>query len=125
MPDAGTRTHNGVERPSNKARGGRDHENAPRIVRSRGARGSFRCRGTHGGQAHPTGNCAVGYWLAGYEWLRLAQAIRHEAWGKDLTLIAVTGWGQDADKRRALAAGFDEHLTKPIDPAQLKVLAEN
>ena len=60
--------------------------------------------------------------MSGYD---VAQAIRHEAWGKDLTLIAVTGWGQDADKRRALAAGLDEHLTKPIDPAKLKVLAEN
>jgi CheY-like chemotaxis protein len=34
-------------------------------------------------------------------------------------LIAVTGWGQEDDKRRAIAAGFDHHLTKPIDPQVL------
>ena len=57
--------------------------------------------------------------MTGYE---VAERIRHEAWGKDITLIAVTGWGQDADKRRALAAGFDHHLTKPIDPEKLERL---
>ena len=59
--------------------------------------------------------------MSGYE---VAQSMRHEAWGKQLTLIAVTGWGQDSDKQRALAAGFDQHLTKPIDPARLKALLE-
>lgn len=57
--------------------------------------------------------------MSGYQ---IAESIRHEAWGKDMTLIAVTGWGQESDKRRALAAGFDQHLTKPIDPARLKAL---
>jgi anti-sigma regulatory factor (Ser/Thr protein kinase) len=52
----------------------------------------------------------------------VAERIRHEAWGKDITLIAITGCGQDADKRRALAAGFDHHLTKPIDPEVLGLL---
>jgi CheY-like chemotaxis protein len=37
-------------------------------------------------------------------------------------LIAVTGWGQDADKARAAGAGFDHHLTKPIDADQLERL---
>ena len=59
--------------------------------------------------------------MSGYD---VAQSIRHEAWGADLTLIAVTGWGQNSDKRRALAAGFDEHLTKPVDPAKLSALVE-
>jgi CheY-like chemotaxis protein len=49
----------------------------------------------------------------------LAARIRTEAWGSDITLIAVTGWGQEDDKRRAIAAGFDHHLTKPIDPQVL------
>ena len=31
-------------------------------------------------------------------------------------LIAITGWGQEADRREAIAAGFDHHLTKPLDP---------
>jgi len=48
--------------------------------------------------------------MSGYE---VAQSIRHEAWGKDLTLIAVTGWGQDADKRRALAS----RVRSPSDQA--------
>ena len=36
-----------------------------------------------------------------------------------MILIAVTGWGQEQDKRRALEAGFDHHLTKPVDTAAL------
>jgi CheY-like chemotaxis protein len=52
----------------------------------------------------------------------VAERIRHEAWGKDVILIALTGWGQDSDKRRSLAAGFDHHLTKPIDFEILKRL---
>jgi two-component system, chemotaxis family, CheB/CheR fusion protein len=55
--------------------------------------------------------------LNGYE---LAVRIRHEAWGKDMTLIALTGWGQESDKRRAMLAGFDHHFTKPVDLTQLE-----
>ncbi len=50
--------------------------------------------------------------LSGYE---VAECIRREAWGTRMTMIAVTGWGQDDDKRRAQIAGFDHHLTKPVD----------
>ena len=57
--------------------------------------------------------------MNGYE---LAERIRHEAWGENMKLIAVTGWGQAEDKRRALAAGFNHHLTKPVDPDQLEAL---
>lgn len=39
--------------------------------------------------------------------------------GNEVAIIAVSGWGQDADKQRALVAGFDAHLTKPADPAEL------
>jgi two-component system CheB/CheR fusion protein len=60
--------------------------------------------------------------LSGYE---VAERIRHEAWGKKTTLIAMTGWGQEADKRRALASGFDHHLTKPVDPDKLELLFDN
>ena len=55
--------------------------------------------------------------MDGYE---VAKRIRHEAWGERMTLIAVTGWGQADDKRRALAAGFDRHMTKPVDPEELE-----
>jgi CheY-like chemotaxis protein len=57
--------------------------------------------------------------LNGYD---VAKSIRREPWGAALTLIAVTGWGQDDDKRAALAAGFDRHLTKPVDPEHLQRL---
>ena len=41
-----------------------------------------------------------------------------------MALIAVTGWGQEADKRRSAEAGFDLHLVKPVDPtALMKLLA--
>jgi DNA-binding response OmpR family regulator len=52
--------------------------------------------------------------LDGYETCR---QIRSRAWGKSTVLIAMTGWGQEADRQRALAAGFDHHLVKPADPA--------
>jgi PAS domain S-box-containing protein len=54
--------------------------------------------------------------LNGYE---LARRLRQEAWGKSIVLVAATGWGQDDDRMRAFASGFDAHLTKPFDPAEL------
>jgi signal transduction histidine kinase len=54
--------------------------------------------------------------MSGYE---VAQALRSEPWAVGLRLIALTGWGQDSDRRRALEAGFDHHLIKPVDPDQL------
>jgi signal transduction histidine kinase len=54
----------------------------------------------------------------GYE---VAAKIRGEPWGRGTTLVALTGWGQDADRRRSEEAGFDMHLTKPVDP---KVVSE-
>lgn len=50
--------------------------------------------------------------LNGYE---LAAKIRAQPWGKSITLVAFTGWGQSQDRQRALDAGFDHHLTKPVD----------
>ena len=54
--------------------------------------------------------------LDGYE---VAQRVRQGAIGSTATLIAVTGWGQSSDKVRALAAGFDHHFTKPIEPEHI------
>jgi signal transduction histidine kinase/ActR/RegA family two-component response regulator len=45
--------------------------------------------------------------------------IREKAWGKDVVLISLTGWGQEQDRSRSKEAGFDEHLTKPVDLATL------
>ena len=49
----------------------------------------------------------------------VATRIRSREDGDLPTLVAITGWGQDADRTQALAAGFDHHMTKPVDPAQL------
>jgi CheY-like chemotaxis protein len=57
--------------------------------------------------------------LSGYE---VAQTLRRETWGAQIRLIALTGWGQEHDRRRAQEAGFDHHLTKPIDPKTLEIL---
>ena len=54
--------------------------------------------------------------MDGYE---LARRIRATQRGRNLLLVALTGWGQAEDKKRAADAGFDEHLTKPIDPDML------
>lgn len=48
--------------------------------------------------------------MSGYD---LAQRIRQAPWGATMVLVAVTGWGQSEDKRRARDAGFDHHLVKP------------
>ena len=51
--------------------------------------------------------------------------IRAAPWGRGMRLIALTGWGQDVDRRRSAEAGFDRHLVKPVSPAALlQVLAE-
>jgi PAS domain S-box-containing protein len=52
--------------------------------------------------------------------LEAARRIREQPWGQNILLVAVTGWGQEEDKRRAAEAGFDRHLTKPVDPAALQ-----
>jgi len=54
-----------------------------------------------------------------------AQQIRERSWGKDMTLIALTGWGQDADKQRTSEAGFDHHLVKPADLKDLQRLLDS
>ncbi|OWK35303.1 Chemotaxis protein methyltransferase CheR [Fimbriiglobus ruber] len=59
--------------------------------------------------------------LNGYE---AARRIKGQPWGEDIVLIALTGWGQEEDKRRSKEAGFNFHMVKPVEPAALeKVLA--
>ena len=57
--------------------------------------------------------------MDGYE---LASRLRASEEGRRITLVAVTGWGQADDRRRTAAAGFDHHLTKPVDPHLLTEL---
>jgi PAS domain S-box-containing protein len=54
--------------------------------------------------------------LNGYD---TARRLRGEPWARNTMLVAITGWGQDEDRRRAREAGFDHHLVKPIDFAAL------
>ena len=61
--------------------------------------------------------------LNGYDACR---RIREQAWSKGMVIVALTGWGQEEDRRRSQEAGFDHHLVKPVDMAALeKLLAEN
>jgi CheY-like chemotaxis protein len=57
--------------------------------------------------------------LNGYD---AARRIRGQRWSEGTVLVALTGWGQEEDKRRASEAGFDRHFTKPLDPAELQRL---
>ena len=57
--------------------------------------------------------------LDGYE---VARRIRAQPWGAQVTLLALTGWGQEPDRRRSQSAGFDQHLVKPLDLARLNEL---
>jgi CheY-like chemotaxis protein len=54
--------------------------------------------------------------LNGYE---TARRIRQQPWGKHMVLVALTGWGQEEDRKRTREAGFDLHLVKPVDHSQL------
>jgi CheY-like chemotaxis protein len=47
--------------------------------------------------------------------VQVGRKIRAESWGRRMTLIALTGWGQEADRKRTESAGFDAHLVKPLD----------
>jgi PAS domain S-box-containing protein len=57
--------------------------------------------------------------LPGLDGYTLAEAARRQPETRDIRLVALTGYGQGEDRRRALAAGFDLHVTKPVDPATL------
>ena len=60
--------------------------------------------------------------MNGYE---AARRIRELPGGKTLVLVALTGWGQEEDRRRSREAGFDHHLVKPVDPTMLQVLLDS
>lgn len=60
--------------------------------------------------------------LDGYEACR---RIRQQPWGRDMLLVALTGWGQEDDRRRSERAGFNSHLVKPVERSDLlRLLAE-
>jgi CheY-like chemotaxis protein len=47
--------------------------------------------------------------------LEVCRRVREQPWGKDIVVIALTGWGQEEDRRKSQEAGFDGHLVKPVD----------
>jgi CheY-like chemotaxis protein len=57
--------------------------------------------------------------MDGYE---VARRIRANPANRHISLIALTGWGQEEDRRRSVAAGFNHHLVKPADIEQLRQL---
>jgi PAS domain S-box-containing protein len=57
--------------------------------------------------------------MNGYE---VCRRIREQPWGKDVFLVALTGWGQEEDRRKSEEAGFDTHMVKPPDQETLKKL---
>jgi PAS domain S-box-containing protein len=59
--------------------------------------------------------------MPGADGYQVARAMR-ERYGKNITLVALTGWGQENDRERSTDAGFDYHLTKPVDPGLLNEL---
>jgi CheY-like chemotaxis protein len=59
--------------------------------------------------------------LNGYE---ACERIRAQDWGREIRMIAVSGWGQQDDRRRSVEAGFDAHLVKPVAPDALMALLE-
>jgi CheY-like chemotaxis protein len=62
--------------------------------------------------------------LPGMDGLEIARRIRQEEELASTVLVAVTGYGQDDDKRRCLEAGFDVHLLKPVDLDALQALLD-
>jgi CheY-like chemotaxis protein len=59
--------------------------------------------------------------MSGYD---VARAVRRDMPEQRIRLVAITGYGQPADRARAMQAGFDAHLLKPIAPQMLKELLE-
>ena len=68
------------------------------------------------------GAALVDIGLPGYDGYEVARKIRAAPEGASILLVALTGYGQPADRRRAEEAGFDVHLVKPVDPARLVAL---
>lgn len=55
----------------------------------------------------------------------MARKVREEPWGKNIVMVALTGWGQDEDRQKSKEAGFNGHMVKPVEhTALMKLLAE-
>ncbi len=107
------------------SRGGRQRR---RGRRARDAAATVRARRRHclrwRGSARPRRGVPARHRAARHRDARLdgygtARAMRAEPWGRDLTLVALTGWGQPKDRDRTVEAGFDAHLVKPVATEKL------
>jgi CheY-like chemotaxis protein/anti-sigma regulatory factor (Ser/Thr protein kinase) len=60
--------------------------------------------------------------MPGMDGLEATRQIRRQPWGRDMIIVALTGWGQERDRASSQEAGCDGHLVKPVDPASLEPL---
>jgi DNA-binding response OmpR family regulator len=60
--------------------------------------------------------------LPGMDGFEVAKRLREQEWMAGVMLVAMTGYGQEEDRRRSREAGFDHHMVKPIDPGALEAL---
>jgi signal transduction histidine kinase len=72
--------------------------------------------------AAPPDAMVVDIGMPGADGYEVARRVRRSAWGRDILLVATTGWGQPEDQQRAADAGFDAHFTKPVYPEHLREL---
>jgi CheY-like chemotaxis protein len=63
--------------------------------------------------------------LPGLNGFDVCRQLRLRPWAASLTIVALTGWGQAADRRRSEDAGFDKHLVKPVDPDLLAEMIQS
>ena len=75
-------------------------------------------------EAHQPAVILLDIGLPGMDGYEVARRLRQADANRDILLIAVTGYGQDDDRRRALEAGFDHHLIKPIDLEKLESILQ-
>ena len=80
------------------------------------------CQAIARAEATPPAVMVVDIGMPGADGYEVARSVRRRAWGRDVLLIATTGWGQPEDKQRAREAGFDAHFTKPVYPEHLREL---
>jgi PAS domain S-box-containing protein len=63
--------------------------------------------------------------MPGLDGIETGRRIREQPWGKNIVLIALSGWGQEQDKRESQAAGFNHHLVKPVDLRELESVLDS
>jgi CheY-like chemotaxis protein/two-component sensor histidine kinase len=60
--------------------------------------------------------------LPGMDGYEVAERIRREPWGAHISIVALTGYGSEQDRKRAMQAGFNYHLTKPVETDRLRMI---